>query len=171
MKPFKNNNKGYSLVELIMYSALLALLVAVISYVISALFTANQVVRATRRVENSEIAFGDKFMREVRAATSATVVSSYPYTNDTLTLNVSNSSGTHTTKFYRSGDRVMMDQNGVQVGPLTLSNARVTSLHFVVMSTTTAQAVKYEIVIIGPTSTPAVSEKFYGTSIMRGFYD
>lgn len=166
-----NKAKGYSLVELIIYSSLMALIIFVISYVINILFIANSVVRATRRVENSAITFGDKIIREIRAASDAVLVTSYPYDNDELTLTIPTSSGTRTTRFYRSGDRIMVDDNGVLTGPITLSNMQVTSLNFKIMSTTTSKAIKYEVVMEGPTSTPSVSEKFYGTAVLRGFYD
>lgn len=164
-------NGGYSLVEMIIYSSLMALLVGVIVYVTNMLFVANSVVRATRRVENSSIAFGDKIIREIRAASGATLVTSYPYNNDELTLTIPDGAGTRTTRFYRSGDRVMVDDNGSVTGPITQSGMQVTSLHFKIMSTTTSRAIKYEVVMEGPTSTPEVSEKFYGTAVLRGFYD
>jgi hypothetical protein len=65
----------------------------------------------------------------------------------------------------------MVDNNGAQTGPITLSNMQITSLHFKIMSTTTSKAIKYEVVMEGPTSTPDVSEKFYGTAVLRGYYD
>ncbi len=164
-------NKGYSIVEIIIYASLMALLVGVIAYVINMLFIANAVVKATRRVENSSIAFSDKITREIRAASDATLVTSYPYDNDELTLTIPSGGGTRTARFYREGDRIMVDDNGVQTGPITMSNMQVTSLHFKIMSTTTSMAIKYEVIMEGPTSTPTVSEKFYGTAVMRGFYD
>jgi hypothetical protein len=128
-------------------------------------------VKATRRVENASIAFSDKIVREIRAASDASIVTSYPYDNDELTLTIPTSSGTRTTRFYRAGDRIMVDDNEAQTGPITLSNMQVTSLHFKIMSTTTSKAIKYEVVMEGPTSTPDVSEKFYGTAVLRGYYD
>lgn len=164
-------NKGYSLVEIIMYASLMTLLVGVIVYVTNMLLVANGVVKATRRVENSAIAFSDKIMRDIRAASDASIVTSYPYDQDELTLTIPASGGSRTSRYYREGDRVMVDDNGTQTGPITLSNMRVTSLHFKLMSTTTSKAIKYEVVMEGPTSTPDVSEKFYGTAVLRGFYE
>ena len=170
----KKNKKtcGYSIVETVIYAGLMALLIGVIAYVTQMLLFANSVVKATRRVENSSIAFSDKIVREIRAASSASLISSYPYDDDKLTLTIPLSSGgTRTSKFYLSGDRIMLDDNGVTTGPITLSNMQVTSLHFVIIATSTSKAIKYEVVMEGPTSTPMVSEKFYGTAVMRSFYD
>ena len=166
----KSKRMGYSVVEIIIYVSIMAVLVGVIATVINMLFVANSVVKATRRVENSSIAFSDKIIREIRAASSASLVTSYPYDNDELTLTIPITSGTRTSRFYRVGDRIMEDDNGVQTGPITLSNMQVTSLHFKIMSTTTSEAIKYEVVMEGPTSTPDVSEKFYGTAVLRGYY-
>ncbi|MDB5204285.1 MAG: hypothetical protein JWP09_313 [Candidatus Taylorbacteria bacterium] len=162
--------RGYSIIETVIYISLMAVLIGVITTVINMLLVANGVVKATRRVENSSIAFSDKIIREIRAASGASLVTSYPYDNDELTLTIPTTSGTRTSRFYRSGDRIMLDDNGVQTGPITLSNMQVTSLHFKIMSTTTSQAIKYEVVMEGPTSTPDVSEKFYGTAVLRGYY-
>jgi hypothetical protein len=65
----------------------------------------------------------------------------------------------------------MIDNNGSPAGPITQSNMQVTSLHFKIMATTTSKAIKYEVIMEGPTSTPNISEKFYGTAVLRGFYD
>ncbi|MES2409585.1 MAG: prepilin-type N-terminal cleavage/methylation domain-containing protein [Patescibacteria group bacterium] len=166
-----NKNKGYSLIEIIIYVSIMMVLIGVIAYVINMLLVANSVVKATRRVENSSIAFSDKIVREIRAASDASLVTSYPYDNDELTLTIPTTSGSRTSRFYRVGDRIMVDDNGVQTGPITLSNMQITSLHFKIMSTTTSKAIKYEVVMEGATSTPDVSEKFYGTAVLRGFYD
>lgn len=171
MKKVKQNS-GYSIIEMVIYASLMALLVGVIAYATQMLFLANSVVKATRRVENSAIVFTDKITREIRSASSASLVSSFPYDHDELTLTIPVASGgTRTSRFYRSGDKIMLDDNGVTSGPLTLSNMQVTSLHFVIMATSTSEAIKYEVVMEGPPSTPNVSEKFYGTVVLRGFYD
>jgi hypothetical protein len=167
-----HRKQGYSIVETIMYASLMAMLVGVVTYCIQMLFIANGVVKATRRVENSSIVFTDKIAREIRAASGASLVSSFPYDHDELTLTIPDSlGGTRTSRFYISDNKIMLDENGVTSGPLTLSQMQVTSLHFVIMSTTTSKAIKYEIVMEGPASTPNISEKFYGTVVMRGFYD
>lgn len=168
-------HSGYSLVEIIIYSSLMAILVAVIAYVVQILFVANSTVRATRRVESSAIVATDRLVREIRAASSATVVPSLPVNSsyfDELVLTIPQSNGTNrTTRFYLSNEKIMVDENGSVAGPITLANVRATSLRFFSMATTTSSAVKFEFVILGPASTPGVSEKFYGTAVLRGTYE
>lgn len=174
MKILNNYKKGYSLVELIIYSALMAMLISVIAYVTNILFIANSTVRATRRVENSAMIASDRMIREIRAASNAAVVSSLPIDSsyfDELTLTIPTDSGARTTRFYISGEKIMVDEDGTFVGPITLANVRATSLRFFALATTTSQAVKFEFVILGPASTPSVSEKFYGTAVLRGTYE
>lgn len=167
------NNRGYSLVEALMYIALVAILVSVITYAVQVLFVANSIVRSTRNVENSAIALTDRMVREVRAASSVDVINSVLGGNTTegvLSLIIPNGSGTRTVKFYLYNERVYVDEDGIQQGPLTLSNTPVSSLQFHRLATTTSEAVKFEVVIIGPPSNPGISEKFYGTVVLRGAY-
>lgn len=169
-----NKEKGYSLVELIIYASLMAMIVAIIAYITNILFVANSTVRATRRVENSSIIATDRMIREIRAASGASLVQSAPIDSsyfDELTLTIPTESGTRTTRFYIENEKIMVDENGVQSGPITLAKVRATSLRFFQLSTTTSQAIKFEFVIMGPASTPSVSEKFYGTAVLRGTYE
>lgn len=166
-----NSNKGFSLVELITYTALLSILVVVITNVIVMLYNANAVVKATRNVENSAITATDKLIREIRAASSVDLVnSSLNNDNGILKLNISDSSGSRTSRFYIQNHRIMVDDNGVQTGPLTISDTIVSSLRFYYLATTTSKAVKFEMTLVGPPSTPGISEKYYGTTVLRGSY-
>lgn len=169
-----NRKKGYSLVELVIYASLTAMLIAVITYVVRVLFVANSTVRATKRVESSAMITTDRFLRDIRQATNAEVVTSAPLNSsyfDQLLLTIPQpNSTTKTVRFYLNNEKIMVDENGVVSGPLTLEHVRATSLQFFKMSTSTTQAVKFEFVILGPASTPEVSEKFYGTAVLRGTY-
>jgi len=165
------SSRGYSLVETIAYITLMSLIVGVISYVITMLYNANSIVKATRNVENSAIAATDRIIRETRAATSVDIPnSSFGVDGGILTLNIPSGTGTRTTKFYLSNSRIMVDDNGVLTGPLTLSDTQVSSLRFYYLATTTSKAVKFEMTLVGPASSPGISEKVYGTAVLRGSY-
>jgi type II secretory pathway pseudopilin PulG len=167
----KKRNKGFSLVETIVYASLLALLVTVITYVITLLFRANSIVKSTRDVENSAIAATDRMIREIRAASSVDLPnSSFGVDDGILSLIIPSGSGTRTVRFYTENSKIMVDDDGVQTGPLTLSSTQVTSLRFYYLTSTTSQAVKFETVLIGPISDPGISEKLYGTAVLRGSY-
>ncbi len=168
---FAKKHGGYSLVETIIYTALLAMLVAVISYVITVIYRANAIVKSTRDVENSAIAATDRMMREIRAASSVNLAdSSFGVDDGELSLVIPSGSGTRTVRFYLDNSKVIVDDNGSVTGPLTLTGTRATSLRFNYLVASTSEAVKFELVLIGPISAPGISEKLYGTAVLRGSY-
>lgn len=169
---FFHRKKGFSLVETVVYVSLMGLLVAIITYVISVIFQANAIVKSTRSIENSSIAALDRMVREIRAASSidASSVLGAGTNYGELKLTIPNGASTRSVRFYLSNERVYVDDNNVQTGPLTLAGVRATSLQFFVMSTSTSKAVKIELVLVGPPSNPGLSDKFYGTAVLRGGY-
>src|SRR3989344_1589701 len=136
----KNFNKGFSLVELIIYASLAVVLMTVIIYATNAMFMSHRIIKATRNVENSGIAAMDRMVREIRAAQSIGAINSFGVSNGVLSLIVPPSGGgTKNLKFYS-------------------------------LSTITSSAIKIELTLLGPTSTPSVSDSFYTTVVMRGSY-
>ena len=167
----KNFNKGFSLVELIIYASLAVILMTVIIYATNAMFMSHRIIKATRNVENSGIAAMDRMVREIRAAQSIGAINSFGVSNGVLSLIVPTSGGgTKNVKFYLSSQKVVVDDDVVTAGQLTLSQVRATSLKFYSLSTTTSSAIKIELTLFGPTSTPSVSDSFYTTVVMRGSY-
>lgn len=167
----KTNNSGVSILEVIIYSALLTLLLGVIIYVINIIFVTNTVIKATRRVENSAIASMDRIIRGIRESTSVNAGDSvFGVDSGRLSLIIPTDSGTRLVKFYLNEQKIYVEEDGVVIGPLTLSDTRTTSLKFNLIASTTPVAIKFEMTIAGPTSTASVSEKFYGTAVMRGSY-
>lgn len=154
-----------------MYSALLTLLLGIVVYVINIIFTTNTVIKATRRVENSAVASMDRIIREIRGATSVNAGdSAFGVDSGRLSLIIPTESGTRSVEFYLNNQKIYVEEDDVVIGPLTLSDTRTTSLKFYLIASTTPTAIKFEMTIVGPTSTPTVSEKFYGTAVMRGSY-
>ncbi len=170
-KRSKRAEGGYSLVETVVYAALMALLVGIISYVITVIYRANAIVKSTRDVENSAIAATDRMMREIRAASSVDLAnSSFGVDDGELTLIIPSGAGTRTARFYVENLKVMVDDNGTVTGPLTLATSQATSLRFNYLVASTSEAVKFELVLVGPPSAPGISEKLYGTAVLRGSY-
>lgn len=168
----KNYKKGFSLVELIIYTALSVVLMGVVIYAMNAILISHRIIKATRNVENSGIAAMDRMVREIRAAQSIDGAnSSFGVSNGALSLIIpTDGGGTRTVRFYLSSQKIMVDDDGVLTGQLSLSAIRATSLKFYSLSTTTSSAIKVELTLLGPTSTPSVSDNFYTTIVMRGAY-
>ncbi len=165
-------NKGFSLVETVVYLGLLiVLLVAIIdSTVLLAKNYRN--VKAVRSIENSAISSMDRMVREIRNAKSIDgAQTTYNSSPGSLKLNTTDTSGTaQTLRFYLSGGKVIMERNGISIGQLTTSNAVVSSLIFRAISTSTSDAIKIEISIESGTTTSYVTKNFYETAILRNSY-
>lgn len=168
----QNYKKGFSLIEVIGYAAFMTIIMSVVVYATNALFVASKSIKAARQVENSAIASLDRMVRAVRSASDIDATqSSLGVANGILSLIIPTSGGGSTvTKFYLSNQKVMVDEGGAQVGPLSMTGVRATSLKFFYLSTTTSKAIKVELTLLGPTSTPNINDTFYATAVMRGSY-
>lgn len=167
-----HKTKGFSLVEVLVYLALLILLLGGIINSTLLLAKSYRSVKAVRSIESSAISSMDRMMREIKDATSINSgLSSFNVNPGTLALNTTDASGTaETLKFYVLDNKIMMDRNGSNVGQLTFSDSRITTLIFRSISTSTSQAVKIEMAIQSGTSTSFITKNFYDTAILRSSY-
>ena len=118
------NNKGFSLVETVIYIGLMIVLLASLMYSIYQSSMSYKSLQTTRDVEESAISIIESIQQSASNATSIDG-------NNTLFNNASGSiafmSNGTTTKIYLSGNRVYLDENGV-INPLSLSDVDVTNL-------------------------------------------
>lgn len=174
-QPQMLSQKGFTLVESMIYLAILVfLLVGVVNAVIT-LTSMYRKVRVVKSVESSAVVLMDRIIRETRNATSIySAQTSWNISNGSLALNTTDSAGSASIiRFYiaTSTARAMLEENGVNLGPLTDSNVRVSSLVFRSYSTTTSSAVKIEMTLESASTSPLyVSRNFYGTAVLRGSY-
>lgn len=162
----KNKNKGYSLVETIIYVAMLTVLIGAIVYATMILFSVYKRTKTIRSVEVSAIDSMDRIIRDIRNATSVNAgASSFNSSSGILGL----ISGATTTRFYLNNQRIYVEENGSVLGALTASGANVTSLIFRYIQATSSVAVKVEMTITS-SSTPDFSKNFYDTAVVRGSY-
>ena len=160
---------GFSLIEMLVYVAILAFMLAVIIEVVLSVARSERVMRAVRSIENSAIVSLERISRELREAESVNEnLSAFGAHPGILVLEKEGDSGNSvTTEFYLSNGRLMLRENGVEAGALTEAEARVTDLKFYYFSATTSAGVRTEITIESGTSTHYRVEKFYSTSITR----
>ena len=165
----RKENSGFSLVEMIIYVALLAVLVGAVTWSIASILHSYNRMKDERSVENSAVASMDRMIKEIRNSKSIDLAHSATSTaNGYLTLNDFDSSGNPTTiKFYLQNNRIYVDQGGVQLGPLTLENTTVPSLVFRYFTNASSTGVKVEMAIQAST-TPV--DYFYDSAILRGSY-
>lgn len=166
----KNNKKGSSLIETLLYVGLLSIMVASITSGLGILLKTYQKIKVERKIENSAIASMDRIQREIRNANSVNVgSSSFNSSNGILSLEGIDTSGNTTSfRFYLSGGKIYIDENGTVLGPLSSSGVNVSSLLFNYVSTTTSAMVKTTMTLSSGSSTEHI---FYNSAILRGSYE
>ena len=162
-------SSGFSLVEIIIYVAMLAILIAAITWSIASILHSYNRMKDERSVENSAMAAIDRMEKEIRNSKSVDLLNTATSTsNGYLTLNDFDSSGTpEIIKFYLLNNRIYVDQNGSELGPLTLENTLVSSLVFRYFSNASSTGIKIEMAIQA-SSTPV--DNFYDSAVLRGSY-
>lgn len=162
----QSTKTGYTLPEVLIYIAILSVLLVAIVQSLLLLTNSYKNIKAVRSIESSAITAIDRMETDIRGAESInTGNSSFNVNPGVLTI----TTGATTTKFYVSNQRMYVDENGVQVGPLTNADVKVTSLIFRSISTTTSSAVKIEMSLQSSYSS-ALTKNFYMTTVLRGSY-
>ncbi|MFA4890137.1 MAG: prepilin-type N-terminal cleavage/methylation domain-containing protein [Candidatus Paceibacterota bacterium] len=155
---------GFSLIEMVVYIAIAAGILAASVNSISSLMKSFNSARVTSKINNSAEAGMERMTREIRTAygvNSSSVLDSSP---GRLKLDTYNASGATTTlEFYLNNGVLMVVEGGGAENPLTLNGVSVSNLVFYqIANATTSKAVKVEVIING--------KNFYDTAILRNSY-
>lgn len=170
----KNCSYGYTLVELLIVIGISTILMLAVSQATNTLYVTYRNVYSLREIESASISVLDRLSREIKNSTSLDLSNSVLDSDvGKISLNVSSSTGTVNTRIYASSSRVYISQNGIELGPLSPSQVKVTALSFnlIATSTNSASAIRVELVLDSPDNSPTQwSKSFYTTAIMRGTY-
>jgi len=168
----KSKQKGFSLVEMIIYIAITSLVMIVIVDVILTVSRSNKQSVVYNNVKNSAISSLEKIVRETRSSISIDVGQSVFDSEDgALFLNSKDQNGDpKTIKFYIENDLLVVDVNGARFGPLTTNGTKVSGIIFNLFDTGNSKAVKIKIGIEGEKNGFTKNEDFYSTVVLRGSY-
>lgn len=162
----KNSKKGFTLPELVIYAALLALLsLAAVRALLAATdsYLSFKVVREMRR---SGVVLVERFSRESRLAESVSATSILDANPGILKLNRSDGS---VAEFFLVND-VLYFKDDFGVGALTASTTRVTNLIFR-KAGVSSTAVRLELSLEAGQGIRLRTADFYSTSVIRGDYE
>ncbi|MCX6701944.1 MAG: prepilin-type N-terminal cleavage/methylation domain-containing protein [Candidatus Zambryskibacteria bacterium] len=165
-------NKGFSLVEMLLYISILTVILTVIANALYSLNRSYRVIQSAEIIESSAITSLDRMVREIRDASSVdNLQSTFNTSPGVLTLNTTDDSGANMTiQFFVSNQIVRVKENGVDIGPLTDFSTRVTNLVFRFITTAQSKALKIEMTIESGQGLNYKSKKFYSTAVLRGSY-
>lgn len=165
----KSENDGYTLVEMIIYVAILSIISLVITNTLVSFTRGYHTISALNEVDRSGVDVMERITRDIRAAKSIDIANSTFGSNPgVLTLIAISNGVSTTTKFYLQSGVVKVDINGVYFGPLTLSGAVVNSLIFSKLSTSVSSGVKIDMTISSTVGTAVESKNYHSTIILKG---
>lgn len=165
-------NRGTTLLEIVIYVALMAMLLVTVSFSliqVSSIALETKAFRALRA--NSVVALG-RMAHEIRLAQSTNTLASILDVNEgQLSINTTDASGnSRTVEFKVNGTNLEYIEDGVSKGFLTSNDVMVTALMFKRQVTAKGEAIKIELTLQNANAKNSHTEKFYNTVVMRGAY-
>lgn len=168
----RNKAQGFSLVEMVIYISIFALLAVVVINSFAVVIGSFNETRTNRDLLESGNSALERISREIRLAQSIDAAgSTFAVTPGILDLNSTDASNNpRTVTFAVSNGALNLTQNGTLTGNLLNDNVDVTSLIFRQITTTEGSAVKVEMVLEDQRGKARKSATFYDTVILRGNY-
>lgn len=155
------HHKGVSLVEMLIYVALISVIFLLIVQTILSFTSSYRQLAANRALEHTAINVLERVTREVRNASNVNV------SGNALTTTQATNGVSTTTRFYLDTGVVKMDVNGSYYGPLSVVSGTVTSLTFTVLSSPGPQAVKIDMTVQGRSGAVTRTKSFHSTIIAK----
>ncbi len=169
----KKKNSGFSIIEIIIYFSILAIISTLVIGNIISLFKNYNVVRANQDIEYNAISILDKLTRDTRdAAFINTSDSLFSVSQGAISLNIAsstNSTASNTAKFYLNNNKIKYKKDGVDFGNLSTNAVTVSNFKIYYINSSTTEAIKVELNLeVTPHLHSAViSKNFYTTIQLR----
>ncbi|MBX4198177.1 prepilin-type N-terminal cleavage/methylation domain-containing protein [Candidatus Parcubacteria bacterium] len=157
--------KGFSLIEMIIYVSILAVIFLLIVRTVLSFTGSYRDLIVLRALDRSAYNSFERMSRDIHGASSInTLQSSLGTSPGALAL----AAGAATsTRFYVQNEKISVDVNGVYVGPLTVKNTAVSSLIFRMISGTTT-AVRIDLTLTASSGPVIRTKTFHSTVLLEG---
>lgn len=164
--------KGFSLIEMTIYAAILSVLAIVTINATFSTIGSFAEFRVARDLNSSAASLLERMTREIRVAHGIDATqSTFDANPGRLTLLTKDSGGADTTtEFYVENDMLKIKEGGVAMGTLTSSSATVTNFVIRSLSNPKSSAIKTELGLTATRSGVSKSGNFYSTILLRGSY-
>lgn len=162
-------HKGFSLVEMIIYIAILSLVTFVLVNTLMSFGSTYREVRIQRAIDTSALMSLERMTRDIRNATNIVINQSIFITHPgVLVLNTADNTYSTTTRFYLDTGVLKVDVNGVYSGPLTLAQTSVTNLSFNRLVSSSSEAVKIDMTVQYVYGSTTKIKNYHTTVIVKG---
>ncbi len=163
-------SKGYSLIEMIIYVALMSIISLLIVNTVLSFTKSYRTVSTLRAVESSALDTLERLSRDIRGATVIDDANSTFNVNPgVLTLTQSIGGISTTTRFYVQGGVMKVDVNGTYIGPLTSRGSAVQSLIFTKLNNGVSTGVKIDLTVTATSSTITRTKNYHTTILLKSF--
>lgn len=156
------HNQGFSLVEMLIYLAILTIIFVVVVNTILSFTGSYKTLTAQRNVENAAIGAMERMTRDIREATQIDSLGSSDITVSSILSGLST-----TTRFIVESGKLNLYVNGSLVGPLTVGSTTVTNLTFTQLSGGYNGGVKIDLTLQSIVGQATVIKSYHSTVILR----
>ncbi|KKT21256.1 MAG: hypothetical protein UW04_C0007G0008 [Parcubacteria group bacterium GW2011_GWB1_43_8] len=169
----KKNSLGSSLLETLIYAAILGMVAVFATGSILAMLRSYSSVKMSRDLNFSTSVAMERMANEIRLANNIDDAGSvFDASPGKLKLDTVDGSGLATTiEFFLSGAGIFVKEGSGASEALTASSTEITSLIFnKITSSAVSKAVKISLIAKAKGGRMEKTEKFYNTAILRGSY-
>lgn len=169
----KNNlNKGFSVIETIVYISVLAIITTVVTTSIITLFKNYNIINSTQTIEKNAITILDKINRNTKDARDVVSAQSvFQNAQGALAIQIASSTNPNsssTVKFYLENKKLKYSIDSVFIGNLSTNSVQVESFKVYYIQASSTEAVKIELQIQAqPRYSSIISKNFYSTIQLR----
>jgi len=163
-------NRGFSLLEMVIYVAIMALIMVVVVNTIIVMIFSQKRIENLRTIEHSAAVAMERLTRELREASSIdlgqSILGSHP---GKMVINViDENNNPQTIEFYLEGQTFVIEESNIGTSsPLIDPGARVTNLIFYSPTASSSRAVRIEMSIEAGQGQFLKSETFYNAVLLR----
>jgi len=170
MKSNIQNKRGFSLVEIVIYIAIFAMLSLLVINSLMTVMSSFTTTRTNIILEEAGINSMERMSREIRGSNSIDLVNS-DLVHGILKLNYTDSSGNPAIiQLSNDGGALDFYREHLFIGNLLGSNATLESLSFTPINTAHSEAIKINMSIKSTYGHPTKTVNFYDTVVLRGSY-
>lgn len=165
-------SKGFSLVEMVLYVALLTVVTLTIIQMLISISGIYRSIKLDRELEVAGTIAMESLLREIRNASSVNLGESVLDVNPgSITLNgVDESASPYVIKFIVDSGILKVSKDDEIPSAITASSITVSYLLFTHITNPVSRGVRVEIEVSGNAGPIYKSERYYGFTVMRGSY-
>ena len=168
-----NKQRGFSLIELVVYVSGLTILTAVMVLIIMQFYTLYKEIIAVPRADRTGLLIVDRITKEIRSGDQLdTLNSQFNTTAGAIEFDVLEDDGTVTDKrFYVENGIVKYSEEGGDGEVISPRDLYVSNFNFTLVPTSVSQAVKFDMEFQFMTRNGTETKAYSGFSILRESYD